>query len=466
MNSKNILLRTGLWYTISNFISQGIVFLCTPIFTRILTKADFGEFNNFVAILNIFVIVLTLNLDATYISAKRDFEDEDNYLSTVLKMSSVTVLIGVVLCAVFQKGICKLLCIKPLYLWLMLVYIFFYPAITLLLAKARFRFKYIQYIVLNSGLGLVSTILAILLVCNLEDALLGRILGYVVPTIVVGVICYVYILLQGKKVNYDMCKYALRIGLPYIPHLLSMTFLNFVDRIMITKMCNEDATAIYSLGYTCATIIVVLMTSYNSAFSPWLAKKLEQNAEDIKKISYQYIICFLIPVFGVLLLVPELILILGGPEYTDAVTVALLVSVGVIFQFIYTMYVNIEQYYKQTIGMAVASVVAAILNLVLNYIFIPLYGYQVAAATTLVGYMVLLILHMLLVRRIGKNRLYPTGKIIITAIFVLIMMVFVAFLYQFMWLRYMIAFIYFLVIFVYVLTRRLKGDSNVRFLQK
>jgi len=140
--------------------------------------------------------------------------------------------------------------------------------------------------------------------------------------------------------------------------------------------------------------------------------------------------------------------------------------VGVIFQFIYTMYVNVEQYYKQTIGMAVASVVAAILNLVLNYIFIPLYGYQVAAATTLVGYMVLLILHMLLVRRIGKNRLYPTGKIIITAIFVLIMMVFVAFLYQFMWLRYMIAFIYFLVIFVYVLTRRLKGDSDVRFLQK
>jgi O-antigen/teichoic acid export membrane protein len=240
-----------------------------------------------------------------------------------------------------------------------------------------------------------------------------------------------------------MCKYALRIGLPYIPHLLSMTFLNFIDRIMITKMCNQDATAIYSLGYTCATIIVVLMTSYNSAFSPWLAKKLEQNSDDVKKVSYQYIVWFIIPVFGVLLLVPELIFVLGGPEYKDAVTVALVVSVGVVFQFIYTMYVNIEQYYKKTIGMAVASVIAAILNLALNYIFIPVYGFQAAAVTTLVGYMTLLILHMFLVRRMRKNQLYPTGKIIITALFVLIMMVLFVFLYQFTWLRYIITIIYY-----------------------
>ncbi len=450
MNSKNILLRTGLWYTISNFVSQGIVFLCTPIFTRILTKADFGEFNNFVAALNIFVIVLTLNLDATYISAKRDYEDENTYLSTVLKMSSVTVLAGALFCGVFQNWICNALSVKPLYLWLMLIYIFFYPAINLLLAKARFQFKYVQYILLNSGLGLVSTIAAIVLVCSCEDALLGRILGYAVPTIVVGVVCYVYIIFHGKKMDFGMCKYALKIGLPYIPHLLSMTFLNFIDRIMITKMCNEDATAIYSLGYSCATIIVVLMTSYNSAFSPWLTKKLEQNEEDIKKISFQYVLWFLLPVFGVLLLVPELIYVLGGPEYKDAVMVALVVSVGVVFQFIYTMYVNVEQYYKKTIGMAIASVLAALLNLILNYIFIPMYGYQVAAFTTLIGYMFLFVMHMLLVHRMKKNHLYPTGKIIVTAGIAFLMMIIYLFLYQYVWVRYVIVLLYAMIVFIFI----------------
>lgn len=465
MNGKNILLRTGLWYTVSNFISQGIVFLCTPIFTRILTKADFGEFNNFVAALNIFVIVLTLNLDATYISAKRDYEDEDTYLSTVLKMSSVTVLTGALFCGVFRDWICNVLSIKPLYLWLMLMYIFFYPAINLLLAKARFQFKFIQYILLNSGLGLVSTIAAIVLVCNCQDALLGRILGYTIPTIVVGAFCYFYIILRGKRADFGMCKYALKIGLPYIPHLLSMTFLNFIDRIMITKMCSEDATAIYSLGYSCATIIVVLMTSYNSAFSPWLTKKLEQKEEDVKKISFRYILCFLTPVLGVLLMVPELIYVLGGPEYKDAVTVALIVSVGVVFQFIYTMYVNVEQYYKKTIGMAVASVIAAVLNLILNYIFIPLYGYQAAAVTTLVGYMVLFIMHMLLVRGMKKNHLYPTGKIIVTSVFVFFMMILYLFLYQYVWIRYVIALIYSISVLIFI--RRIKkGDFYVRFLQK
>lgn len=450
MSSKNILLRTGVWYTFSNFISQGIVFLCTPIFTRILTKAEFGEFNNFVAILNVFAIVLTLNLEATYISAKRDYEDEENYLSSVLKMSSVTVIAGMLFCAVFQNGICSLLSIKPLYLWIMLIYIFFYPAINLLLAKARFRFQYIQYILLNSGVGLISTIAAIVLVCNCKDALLGRILGYAVPTIVVGVGCYVYIIARGKKLNFDMCKYALKIGLPYIPHLLSMTFLNFIDRIMITGMCGEEHTAIYGLGYSCATIVTVLMTSYNSAFSPWLAKKLENGEQNLKKESMKYIVLFLIPVGAMLLLIPELVWILGGNTYAEAENVVLFISVGIVFQFIYTMYVNIEQFYKKTIGMAVASMLAAGLNFVLNWLLIPVFGYTIAAVTTLIGYMFLLCAHMFLVKKLGKSGVYHTPKIIGISILLVLLSCGLPILYDYALIRYGVCVLYVILSGIYL----------------
>ena len=51
-------------------------------------------------------------------------------------------------------------------------------------------------------------------------------------------------------------------------------------------------------------------------------------------------------------------------------------------QLIYTMYVNVEQFYKNTKWMAVVSVVAAVSNGILNYIFIPLVGYKIAAVTT------------------------------------------------------------------------------------
>ena len=90
-----------------------------------------------------------------------------------------------------------------------------------------------------------------------------------------------------------------------------------------------------------------------------------------------------------MLIAPEILLILGGKSYLEAVYVITPVAMGCVCQFLYTMFVNIEQFKKKTVGMAVASMIAACVNLILNYIFIPRIGYLAAAYTTLVGYVCL-----------------------------------------------------------------------------
>ncbi len=82
------------------------------------------------------------------------------------------------------------------------------------------------------------------------------------------------------------------------------------------------------------------------------------------------------------------------------------VTMGCACQFIYTMYVNVEQYLKKTTGMALASVLAAAINVALNYVLIPKFGYLVAAYTTLIGYLCLMLMHMFLVKRIGMKNVY------------------------------------------------------------
>ena len=44
---KNNVISSGIWFTISNFFVRSIGLVTTPIFTRMLTKAEFGSFNNF-----------------------------------------------------------------------------------------------------------------------------------------------------------------------------------------------------------------------------------------------------------------------------------------------------------------------------------------------------------------------------------------------------------------------------------
>ena len=55
-------LKSGVWYTASNFLVKGIVFITTPIFTRLLTKTDFGLYNNYVSWLAIITIIVTTNI--------------------------------------------------------------------------------------------------------------------------------------------------------------------------------------------------------------------------------------------------------------------------------------------------------------------------------------------------------------------------------------------------------------------
>ena len=87
-------LKSGVWYTVANFIMKGIGFITTPIFTRLLSHDEFGLYSNYASWLQTFTMFVTLNLASTFISARFDFEDDfDGYISSVLSLSTVSTLI-------------------------------------------------------------------------------------------------------------------------------------------------------------------------------------------------------------------------------------------------------------------------------------------------------------------------------------------------------------------------------------
>ena len=110
--------------------------------------------------------------------------------------------------------------------------------------------------------------------------------------------------------------------------------------------------------------------------------------------------------------------------------------------FIYSMYVNIEQFEKKTSGMAVATFAASFLNIVLNFIFLPRYGYLAAAYTTVAGYVLLFVFHYLLVKKIGLEGVYDTKfNICVLAVGIVIMFIALV-LYKYNLIRYIFILIY------------------------
>ena len=190
----------------------------------------------------------------------------------------------------------------------------------------------------------------------------------------------------------------------------------------------------------------------SNAFSPWLGEQLSKsNYKKIRQVSSPYAVIFSFIACGIVLLTPEILFILGGNSYMEAKWVIPPVAAGCIMQFLYCMYVNVEQYEKKTRAMALASVAAALINLVLNYIFINKYGYIAAAYTTYIGYLFLLLMHMYLVKRIGMKNLYNNKIIVGVVIVVSAFMIAVNFLFYNNVLRYLFGSIYFIAIIFIVI---------------
>ena len=464
MNKDKAALKSGFWYLIANFAVKAMALITTPIFTRLLTKEEYGDYGNFTSWASIAVIVVTMSMEASLISAKYDYEDRLNqYNLSILTLTLVTTAFWAIIINLLSGFFVQLTGLRLLYLNMMLLYCFFYAAVNIFQIGERFHFRYKRSVFIALAVAVSTTLLSILLVLTMKNGLTGRIVGQVLPYMVIGLVLIVYFIRTGKKIDFSAWPYVLKICLPFVPHLLSLTLLNSVDRIMITRICGSTDTALYYVAYTSGHVVTLLMTSMNSAFSSWLGEKLHnEDIASVRKVSRYYIAFFCAIAVLMMLLAPEVLLVMGGKGYAEAQYVMTPVAMGCVCQFLYTLYVNVEQYKKKTLGMAFASIAAAVLNYVLNAIFIPQYGYIAAAYTTLAGYLFLLLCHMILVGALHLGNVYDSKFVLAVTAAMLAVTVGVNFLYGSPVLRYVILAIVAGIIIAVIISKRTLALKLVR----
>lgn len=138
----------------------------------------------------------------------------------------------------------------------------------------------------------------------------------------------------------------------------------------------------------------------------------------------------------VTLFAPEIMRILGPEEYYGGIYVIPSVVAGVFFTAVFTLYMRIELYLKKTSTIMVATVLSAVANLALNYVFIPKVGYTAAGYTTLVCYILLEAFHAINLNRLGYGDVYNNKQIWSVAGVVCGVIVSVSLVYPYTILRY------------------------------
>lgn len=449
---NNKIVKAGIWYTICNFLVKGLTFLTMPIFTRLMSSSDIGMFSNISSWFNILAIITSFELYSSISIARFDFKDELNeYISSSLVLGNIITIFFYMIVIIFRNFFLNLFNMNFETLNLIFIYLLVYPSIQMFQLKNQIKYNYKPTIIVTLLSAFFSTILSILFVLLFDNKLMGRVYGYYIPLIIISFIVYIYMLIKSKKVSKKYWNYALKISFPLIWHLLAGYLLSSSDKIMITNFIGADANALYSVPYTLSMVVSVLWTSMNNAWSPWAYSKMdEKNYEILYTKSKSYTIFFLIIVYIFILVTPELLLVVGGKYYAQAKYVMPPVMIGYILQFIYSLYVNIEFYHKKQKNIAFGTILASIINIILNLIFIPKFGYIAAAYTTLIGYLCLYLIHFYFVRKLNCTFWYDTKFFFIVTIVSITYMFFCNIVYEYTIIRYLLVVILFVFLIIYL----------------
>lgn len=434
-------LKAGIWYTISNILVKGVTLLIAPIFNRLMTQTEVGLFSNVQSWAGILVIICTFELSSSINIAKYDYKDDfDSYITSTVALGTLITSIFFVIYLTFQSAWESFLGMEREYIYILFVYFLLSPATSIYIEKHRSSLEYRQTILLSAGSSIAVVFISLALVLLMNDKLLGRVIGSYITVAAFGCLSLFMILKDSKSVKKKYWKYALAISFPLMFHLLAGNILSSSDRIIITKICGASDNALYSVAYLIATIVIIIWNSINSAWAPWSFMQFDaHNYKPVNKYSKVILVVAAIAIVLITALGPEVLWFLGGEKYVEAKSAIPPIMAGIFTMVVYTFYVNVEQFNKKQIVVAIGTIVAGAVNVILNILFIPLFGYVAAAYTTLAGYLVLFVIHFFTVRNMRNcDEIYDSKFMLFSLLFGNIAIISCRLLYDVLWIRVLI----------------------------
>ena len=208
--SSKVVFKSGLWYTISTFLFRSVAFLTTPVIVRVLSKAQYGDFNNMQSWLGFVIIFVSFCLEQTIIRAKLDYEDEiDSYTFTILVTQTIVTTVVFLLIGIFKDPICAYTDIDSKYILIIYFYILFSNAYSVYVIRERAHYRYKAYSLITGLIIVAYCLLTVFLVLNMNDKLDAIVYGNYLPYIIIGIVFYILIARDGRHIKWEHLKYAL-----------------------------------------------------------------------------------------------------------------------------------------------------------------------------------------------------------------------------------------------------------------
>ena len=424
MNNDKRYIKAGIGYTVANYFIKGLSFITLPIYVRLMSTADYGNFNTYIAYESMLSVVLGLALHASLKNAKLRYpsrEGFNDYMAACIQMGIVSTGLILVVANIMYPVLSNTLDLTRIVFNILLIQSYASALLTLYNSYVSLEYKYRSYFAVSLINALSTTILSIVLITTAfsNNRYIGRVVGNAIPAIIIGCCIAGYFLKKSKskiKVDDEKWKFGLLFSVPLVFHGISQVILNQFDRIMIKSITGASNAGIYSFAYNIYNLVFVTSTSLQNVWGPWFYEKMAaKKYTDIKDRGDSFAFGMMLFIACVLLVSPELVFVLGTEEYFGSIYYIAPLVISGYFAFLYNLPAQVEYYYGKTNYIASGTCVAAVLNIIMNYFGIKIFGSVAAAYTTLIIYCIYFMIHYFLSVKIHGTHIFSIFKLMFYA---------------------------------------------------
>lgn len=398
MSRFKLFVENFLVYGLGGIISKLVPLIMLPIITRLMPNTFyFGlndlsntvvSFGSAIAILGMYDAMFRMFFD------KEDEEYKKDICSSALGFTIITSLIVFLVLIIFRKYMSQLVFSDVRYqnlLFLTAVSILIGSTNSIVAAPTRMQNNKVTYLTANIMGSLISYGIAVVLLVK----------GYYIIALPLGSIISVlslelFFFLVNKKwfrlsrIRVEYVKKMLLIGLPLVPNFLVYWIFNSCDRLMIAKMLGNEYTGIYAVGAKVAQISQMIYTAFAGGWQ-YFAFSTMEDGDQVKMTSnifeYLGIISFAAGMLMAAFSYPIFHLFFKG-DYVQGYIVAPWLFIAPLVQMLFQVIGNQFLVIKKTWPSMLILASGAILNVIINFFFIPKIGIEGAAWATLGGYIV------------------------------------------------------------------------------
>jgi len=387
-------LKSSIIYLLSTLLNRSVPLLLLSVLTRHLTPSEYGT----IAIIQVFLSLfqslfggLNLNISRNYFSMGR--HRFQSYMTAVIVVLIILFLSSTLLAFIYLAIELPLFGLSRNWLLAMPILACLSMANLLNLTMLRTEERPYRYATWEISNGILNLILTLVLLLVFQLGWTARAYGIVIPVALYGVLGVIALSRRNMlplRFRWLDVKETLWITMILIPHTLSGFVVSLIDRIFIKEMMGVDQLGIYTIGYQFGTLTMFITVAFLKAWQPWFFKKIASSSiEDRGEIARNtWIYLGLLTVGSMLYLfvanfaLPYIV----DERYWDARSVLTPLVLASAAYGGYQIFFPYLVHLKLTHVLAIATPIAAFINVLLNFILIPQFGIVGAAYATLGAY--------------------------------------------------------------------------------